>query len=150
MLLRPVFLTLKPLVSRLPPTPSTPHYMEARPTRLVNGMHGVTKKKKRPRFMIMTCPHFPTSNSYVSSGSALDNLEHLKTMKSRNLFLFSLLCVESTWAQSSMSSFVESDVPTGIPVAGDYRGALRPQVHFSPPKGFMVCFTHLLFLIMTD
>jgi beta-fructofuranosidase len=26
---------------------------------------------------------------------------------------------------------------TGRPVAGDYSGALRPQVHFSPPRGFM-------------
>jgi hypothetical protein len=28
-LLRPVFLTLKPLVPRLPPIPSTPHYIGA-------------------------------------------------------------------------------------------------------------------------
>ncbi|KAI4785491.1 hypothetical protein E4T44_14108, partial [Aureobasidium sp. EXF-8845] len=35
------------------------------------------------------------------------------------------------------STATSSIVPTGTPVAGDYGGALRPQVHFSPPKGFM-------------
>ena len=28
-------------------------------------------------------------------------------------------------------------VPTGIPVAADYTGDLRPQVHFSVPENFM-------------
>ena len=28
-------------------------------------------------------------------------------------------------------------VPTGIPVAADYTGDLRPQVHFSVPQNFM-------------
>ncbi|KAI5923960.1 glycosyl hydrolase [Camillea tinctor] len=28
-------------------------------------------------------------------------------------------------------------VPTGTPIPGDYTGPLRPQVHFSPPQGFM-------------
>ncbi|KAL1942986.1 hypothetical protein VTO73DRAFT_4657 [Trametes versicolor] len=28
-------------------------------------------------------------------------------------------------------------VPTGTPIAGDYNGAYRPQVHFSPPQHFM-------------
>ena len=33
--------------------------------------------------------------------------------------------------------FVNSKAPTGTPVAGDYNGRYRPQVHFSPPKHFM-------------
>lgn len=37
-------------------------------------------------------------------------------------------------AQSTTSAVT---VPTGTPVEGDYTGALRPQVHFSPPKYFM-------------
>ncbi|KAL8801452.1 MAG: hypothetical protein Q9223_001771 [Gallowayella weberi] len=45
-----------------------------------------------------------------------------------------LSCVQ---AQSSTSSYVEPSVPTGRPVPGDYSGALRPQIHYSPPKGFM-------------
>jgi beta-fructofuranosidase len=28
-------------------------------------------------------------------------------------------------------------VPTGVPVSGNYTGALRPQIHFSPPSMFM-------------
>ncbi|BGP26631.1 Invertase [Rhodotorula toruloides] len=28
-------------------------------------------------------------------------------------------------------------VPTGTPIQGDYSGQYRPQIHFTPPKGFM-------------
>lgn len=41
-------------------------------------------------------------------------------------------------SQSPTTSYVESTVPTGKPIPGDYNGALRPQVHYSPPIGFMV------------
>lgn len=33
--------------------------------------------------------------------------------------------------------FVNPAVPTGVPIAGNYSGPLRPQVHFSPPQYFM-------------
>ncbi|KAI0390313.1 glycoside hydrolase family 32 protein [Xylariaceae sp. FL0594] len=39
------------------------------------------------------------------------------------------------WAQTS--TYVNPAVPTGTPIAGRYDGPLRPQVHFSPPRGFM-------------
>ncbi|KAL1625747.1 Invertase [Diplodia seriata] len=42
-----------------------------------------------------------------------------------------------TNAQTSTSVYVQPDVPTGTPIPGDYTGALRPQVHFSPPHDFM-------------
>ncbi|KAL9126152.1 MAG: hypothetical protein Q9217_004748 [Psora testacea] len=50
-----------------------------------------------------------------------------------------LLLVPGThvFAQSSASAYVEDGVPTGIPISGDYTGALRPQIHYSPPRGFM-------------
>ncbi|KAF2667489.1 beta-fructofuranosidase [Microthyrium microscopicum] len=35
------------------------------------------------------------------------------------------------------STYVEPTVPTGTPIAGNYSGQLRPQIHFSPPKDFM-------------
>lgn len=41
-------------------------------------------------------------------------------------------------AQSSSSSYVEPTVPTGTPIPGNYNGALRPQIHYSPPIDFMV------------
>ncbi|KAI0533335.1 glycosyl hydrolase [Xylaria digitata] len=40
-------------------------------------------------------------------------------------------------AAAQTSTFVNPAVPTHTPVAGNYTGALRPQVHFSPPQGFM-------------
>ena len=39
--------------------------------------------------------------------------------------------------QNTMSTYVEPSVPTGTPLPSDYTGALRPQVHFSPPQHFM-------------
>ena len=38
-------------------------------------------------------------------------------------------------AQTPVSS--QSVVPSGIPIPGNYNGPLRPQVHYSPPKGFL-------------
>jgi len=38
---------------------------------------------------------------------------------------------------SSTAGYVNPDVPTGVPVVGDYDGQYRPQVHFSPPEYFM-------------
>lgn len=45
------------------------------------------------------------------------------------------LVVAGTEETSSTSS--QSNVPTGTPIPGKYDGPLRPQVHFSPPEGFM-------------
>ena len=35
------------------------------------------------------------------------------------------------------STYFQEGVPTGTPVPGNYTGALRPRIHFSPPSGFM-------------
>ncbi|KAF1977937.1 hypothetical protein BU23DRAFT_276512 [Bimuria novae-zelandiae CBS 107.79] len=43
----------------------------------------------------------------------------------------------STAASGTSSAYSQSDVPTGTPLPGNYAGPLRPQVHFSPPVGFM-------------
>jgi hypothetical protein len=34
-------------------------------------------------------------------------------------------------------TYIESTVPTGTPIPGNYTGSLRPQIHFSPPQKFM-------------
>ncbi|KAI4191265.1 MAG: hypothetical protein L6R41_000192 [Letrouitia leprolyta] len=47
------------------------------------------------------------------------------------------LLISFVRAQSSASAYVQPTVPTGRPVTGDYSGALRPQIHYSPPAGFM-------------
>ncbi|KAF2795971.1 glycoside hydrolase family 32 protein [Melanomma pulvis-pyrius CBS 109.77] len=39
--------------------------------------------------------------------------------------------------KSAASTYSQSNVPTGTPLTGNYGGPLRPQVHFSPPQGFM-------------
>jgi beta-fructofuranosidase len=43
----------------------------------------------------------------------------------------------SSTATPATATYSQSNVPTGVPIEGNYNGALRPQVHFSPPKGFM-------------
>ncbi|KAG8527037.1 uncharacterized protein KY384_008466 [Bacidia gigantensis] len=48
-----------------------------------------------------------------------------------------LISISNAFAQSSTSVYSESGVPTGTPITGDYTGALRPQIHYSPPKEFM-------------
>ncbi|PSN61470.1 hypothetical protein BS50DRAFT_578471 [Corynespora cassiicola Philippines] len=45
--------------------------------------------------------------------------------------------VISGGAQDATSTYSQPNVPTGVPLPGDYDGPLRPQVHFSPPQGFM-------------
>ena len=55
-----------------------------------------------------------------------------------SIFVAFALAVSWTRAQTSTSSYVEPTVPTGVPLQGDYTGALRPQIHYSPPRGFMV------------
>jgi beta-fructofuranosidase len=42
-----------------------------------------------------------------------------------------------TATPSATSSYSQSDVPTGTSIPGNYEGAYRPQVHYSPPSGFM-------------
>jgi beta-fructofuranosidase len=37
----------------------------------------------------------------------------------------------------NVATYVNPAVPTGVPIAGNYTGGLRPQVHFSPPQHFM-------------
>lgn len=48
------------------------------------------------------------------------------------------LAVNTTSTPStSLSTYINPNVPTGVPVIGDYDGRYRPQIHFSPPKDFM-------------
>lgn len=48
------------------------------------------------------------------------------------------LAVEAQTTSPSPIAYSEGNVPTGKPIVGGYGGALRPQIHFSPPKYFMV------------
>ena len=56
----------------------------------------------------------------------------------QSTLLTGLALASSVHAQSSPAAYVEPTVPTGKSIAGNYGGALRPQIHFSPPKEFMV------------
>ncbi|KAI1334603.1 glycosyl hydrolase [Xylariaceae sp. FL0016] len=57
-------------------------------------------------------------------------------MQFRSLYVAAVALAASGAAQN-VSTYVNPAVPTGVPVAGNYTGALRPQVHFSPPQNFM-------------
>jgi len=54
-------------------------------------------------------------------------------------FLLLTIAISSTPVngREPSSTYRQHDVPTGVPIPGYYAGNLRPQVHFSPPKGFM-------------
>ncbi|ATY66193.1 beta-fructofuranosidase [Cordyceps militaris] len=43
----------------------------------------------------------------------------------------------STSGNFSVSTYVDPNVPTEVPIVGDYGGRYRPQIHYSPPKHFM-------------
>ena len=57
------------------------------------------------------------------------------------VFFAALAAAQGQNASSSMptatSVTFDEGVPTDAPVPGDYTGALRPQIHFSPPSNFM-------------
>lgn len=40
-------------------------------------------------------------------------------------------------ASPALAQTTTASVPRGTPISGNYSGALRPQVHFSPPRNFM-------------
>lgn len=40
-------------------------------------------------------------------------------------------------ASTPVTTYSDSLVPTGTPIPGNYTGKLRPQIHYSPPEGFM-------------
>lgn len=56
-----------------------------------------------------------------------------------DIMLLNLLFALGVVAQvpSTTTSVFDSSVPTDNPIPGDYTGAWRPQVHFSPPTNFM-------------
>jgi hypothetical protein len=55
--------------------------------------------------------------------------------------VFAVVAAAQATTNSSMpsatSTTFDAGVPTDAPVPGNYTGALRPQVHFSPPRKFM-------------
>lgn len=57
-------------------------------------------------------------------------------MKLTEVLASAALAATSVSAQN-VATYVNPAVPTGTPIAGNYTGDLRPQVHFSPPKDFM-------------
>lgn len=56
-------------------------------------------------------------------------------MLSLTLRFAALLLVKQVLTQTT--TYFSLGVPTAQPIAGDYNGVYRPQVHFSPPKDFM-------------
>jgi beta-fructofuranosidase len=52
-------------------------------------------------------------------------------------FSLPLLAVLASVAVVGALAYVEARMPIGMPNTGNYTGALRPHIHFSPPRGFM-------------
>ncbi|WWD22557.1 hypothetical protein CI109_107050 [Kwoniella shandongensis] len=61
---------------------------------------------------------------------------HTAIMVLISLGILGLALMRGVPAQSSSTSTAAA-VPTGTPISGDYTGAYRPRVHYTPPKGFM-------------
>lgn len=95
---------------------------------------------------VARCP-LPTLYTYCCPAGNLDIM-----FRCRNIPVFLLgalqlagVCIASKRAsivpQATRTSIagplVGDEVPSGIPVVGDYAGQYRPQVHFSPPQHFM-------------
>ena len=88
------------------------------------------------------CSHGSAKAEKLQNGGSFPRLTALvRTPSLLKMLLTSLLTVAgaaaSVNAQSATSIYVEPTVPTGTPVPGNYTGALRPQIHFSPPSNFM-------------
>lgn len=58
------------------------------------------------------------------------------TMGTARGVALAILAATTAYAQG-VSTYLNPAVPTGTPIPGNYTGALRPQVHFSPPQHFM-------------
>lgn len=56
---------------------------------------------------------------------------------SSSSLVLSTLALAGLASAQGVSTYVNPAVPTGEPVPGNYTGALRPQVHLSPPRNFM-------------
>ncbi|KAI1497001.1 glycosyl hydrolase [Biscogniauxia marginata] len=54
-----------------------------------------------------------------------------------NTFLGAVAIAAANVAAQGETSSATPVVPKGEPIPGDYTGALRPQIHFSPPQNFM-------------
>lgn len=73
----------------------------------------------------------------VQPGSKESSLSLTKLMMLFAVFFAALAVAQNSSMPTSTSTMFDAGVPTNMPVPGDYNGAWRPQVHFSPPKDFM-------------
>ena len=87
-------------------------------------------------FLIPNCFFYPVVLCHLALMLFSTSFKSLNMYPSALLTLLALLC--NVQAQTSSSVYVEPTVPTGTPIPGDYSGALRPQLHYSPPIDFMV------------
>lgn len=101
-------------------------------------------KEARYVLSISNTHHF-SSFLYISKMQAFMLSLTLTILSSSNLCLAratiittpSLTSSTTTTLQSPNGTYIDPDVPTGVPIPGNYNGQYRPQVHFSPPKFFM-------------
>ena len=63
---------------------------------------------------------------------------HITMFKMLLAFVFVAVAAAAPNSSAPTATPIFDDgVPTNAPVPGNYTGALRPQIHFSPPQNFM-------------
>lgn len=80
----------------------------------------------------MSIMNMPSYLSHLAMVAALLGLGSGQSLAS-----LSVASGSATGTASSTATYTQSNVPTGTPLPGNYNGMYRPQVHFSPPIGFM-------------
>lgn len=80
----------------------------------------------------MSIMNMPSYLSHLAIVAALLGLGSGQSLAS-----LSVASGSATGTASSTATYTQSNVPTGTPLPGNYNGMYRPQVHFSPPIGFM-------------
>ena len=93
--------------------------------------------------------HAPEAISITDSQSKIDDSPgqasgtqgksfHLTMFKVLLAFVFAAVAAAASNSSAPTATPIfDNGVPTNAPVPGNYAGALRPQIHFSPPQNFM-------------
>jgi sucrose-6-phosphate hydrolase SacC (GH32 family) len=76
--------------------------------------------------------------SSVQASGSEGSSSHIPTFMMLLAFVFAAVAAAASNSSTPTATPIfDSGVPTNAPVPGNYTGALRPQIHFSPPQKFM-------------
>jgi len=76
--------------------------------------------------------------SFITQAPILvSSLSIMRSLRLRIAALLSLSLSACSPALAQTTTYFSPGVPTSQPIAGNYNGVYRPQVHFSPPINFV-------------